>query len=135
MRVIGSHAMSTRDSVPWPAARCGCVTVMGSASLVGSPGALRAGGQFAAALTPLGLAVERVSRDLAEAAHRVAVGRDRGRGELAAGRLVHERHELVGEAGHRAADADAADVGATADAVHPAALGDVALDRRAPAAE
>ena len=54
---------------------------------------------------------------------------------LRAGRLVHERHELVGEAGHGAADADAADVGAAADAGHPAALGDVAVDHRPPAAD
>ena len=59
---------------------------------------------------------------------------DRGR-ELAAGRLVHERHELVREARHGAADADAADVRAAADAVDPAAFGHVALDHRAPAAE
>src|ERR1051325_3456776 len=59
----------------------------------------------------------------------------RRRGHLAAGRLVHERHELVGEAGHRAPDADAADVGTAADAVHPSALGDVAADDGAPAAD
>src|SRR5262249_40594167 len=41
----------------------------------------------------------------------------------------------VGEAGHRAADADAADVGTAADAGHPAALGHVAFDDRAPAAD
>ena len=42
---------------------------------------------------------------------------------------------LSGKAGHRAADADAADVRAAADAVHPAALADVALHDRPPAAE
>src|SRR6185295_3763284 len=57
------------------------------------------------------------------------------RREPAAGGLVHERHELVGEAGHRAADADPADVGTAAHAVDPAALGHVALDHRAPAPE
>src|ERR1700682_6164653 len=51
------------------------------------------------------------------------------------GRLIHEGHELVGEARHRASDADAADVGATADTGHPAALGNVAVDHRSPAAE
>ena len=48
---------------------------------------------------------------------------------------IHERHVLVGEARHRAADADAAGVGAAADAVHPAALRDVADRRWALAAE
>src|SRR5262249_56969816 len=43
--------------------------------------------------------------------------------------------ELVGEAGHGAGDADAADVRAAADAVDPAALGHVALDHRSPAAQ
>ena len=44
-------------------------------------------------------------------------------------------HELVGKSGHGAADADAADVRAAADAAHPAALADVALHHRPPAAE
>src|SRR6202011_5721829 len=48
---------------------------------------------------------------------------------------VHEWHELVGEARHGAAYADAADVRATTDTVHPSALGHVALDCRAPTAE
>src|SRR6185369_12262243 len=55
--------------------------------------------------------------------------------ERAAGRLVHERHELVREARHRAGDADAADVRTAADAVHPAALRYVAVDDRPPAAD
>ena len=58
-----------------------------------------------------------------------------GAGHERAGGRVHERLELVREAGHRAADADAADVRAAAHAVDPAALGHVALDDRAPAAE
>ena len=49
--------------------------------------------------------------------------------------LVHERHVLVGEAGHRAGHADAAHVRAAAVAVDPAADRDVALDDRALAAE
>ena len=57
------------------------------------------------------------------------------RPRLPPGRLVHERHERVGEAGHGAADADPADVGASPDAAHPAALGHVAVDHRPPAAE
>ena len=58
-----------------------------------------------------------------------------GAGHERAGGRVHERLELVREARHRAADADAADVRAAAHAVDPAALGHVALDDRAPAAE
>ena len=57
------------------------------------------------------------------------------RGGGAALVLVHERHELVREAGHRARHADAADVRAAADAVDPAAHRHVALDHRPLAAE
>src|SRR4051794_39454791 len=100
-----------------------------------SPGPGGAGGQLPAWPAPLGLAVERVRGDAAQAADRRAVDADGAGREPATGRLVHERHELVREAGHGAADADAAEVGAAADAVHPAAFGHVALDHRAPAAE
>src|SRR4051794_7675246 len=118
IRVIGSHAMST-SSLPWvPRSRLFCVAVMTSPSIVAlagargvwargrwvlSPGPGGAGGEFRAGPPPLGLAVERVRRDLAQPAHRGPVEADRVRGQLAAGRLVHERHELVGEARHRAA--------------------------------
>jgi hypothetical protein len=36
--------------------------------------------------------------------------------------VTHERHELVGEARHAAADADATYIGASAEAAHPSAL-------------
>ena len=57
------------------------------------------------------------------------------RGQAARRVRVHERHVLVGEAGHRAGHADPADVRAAAVAVDPAADRDVALDHRALAAE
>src|SRR4051794_23429941 len=111
MRVIGSHAIST-SSLPWLAvSRRLSVAVISSPP---SPGASRAGGQLRARPAPLGLPVQGVRGDAAQAPDGGAVQTDRGGGELAAGRLVHERHELVGEARHRAADADAADVRATA---------------------
>src|SRR4051794_33103008 len=94
-----------------------------------------AGGQLTAAVPPLRLPVDRIVGDGAEATDHPAVHANDRRRQDAAGRLVHEGHELVGEAGHGAGDADAADVGAAADAVHPAALGDVAVDYRAPAAD
>src|SRR3954468_14925269 len=117
MRVIGSHAMST-SSVAGPPVSCGFrVAVM---SGVPSPGPGGAGGQLPAGPAPLGLAVERVRGDAAQAADRRAVDADGAGRQPAARWLVHERHELVRESGHGAADADAADVGAAADAVHPA---------------
>src|SRR5262245_58923774 len=94
-----------------------------------------AGRELTPAMPPLGLLVDRRVGERPEPADDPAVHRDHGRREDAAGGLVHERHELVGEAGHRAADADAADVRAAADACHPAALGDVAIDHWSPAAD
>src|ERR671930_1346996 len=127
--VIGSHAIST-SSVP-----CSVVVfAVGSSPLSGPVGPV-AGQQLVALLPPLGLFVDRL---LGEAAQRPddrsvhAAGRG---GDPRAGWLVHERHELVREAGHRAGDADAAHVRAAADAVDPAALGHVAPHDLAPAAD
>src|SRR5262249_35720089 len=69
-----------------------------------------------------------------QGANAAAIHRDGGGRELGAGRFVQERHELLGEAGHGAANANAADAGAAADAGHPAALAHIDLDDRAPAA-
>src|SRR5688500_15201129 len=112
IRVIGSHDIATRFlSAIRSAFRCG------------------------ARLSPGGLAVERRFREVAQRAHSPAVHEDGRSGHLRARWLVHEGHELVGEPWHGAADAHAADVRTAADAVHPAALGHVAEDHRAPAAE
>src|SRR3954470_4284317 len=131
MRVIGSHAISTRP-VFWPVVGFGAVAVMAGLS---ERGGLVAGAQPPALRPPAGFLVDGLRRDVAQLADHHPVGAARGPGDLASRRGVHERHELVGEAGHRASDADAADVGAAADAVDPAALGDVALHDRAPATE
>src|SRR4051812_10696923 len=91
MRVIGSHAMST-SSVAWP-------PVSGRFSVAvmsfPSPGPGGAAGQFSAGPTPLGLPVERVRGDAAQAADHLAVGADGAGREPAAGRLIHERQEFV----------------------------------------
>src|SRR6476660_9814873 len=141
MRVIGSQAISTRpveysfmllgdgmvEVIPTPLR-----VVRTSAAL---PGAGGAGRQLPAGRAPLGFLVEGAARDAAQPLDRLAVEADRVGGELASGGLVHERHELVREARHRAADADPADVRAAAHAVDPPALGHVALHHRPPAAE
>src|SRR5262245_36071275 len=122
----------------WP--RPGTVTLSSSMryriarSSTASPRMVVAGLEPIAVAPPLRLAIEGVRRPTAQRAHQPAGERAGRRGNLAARRLVHERHELVGEAGHRAADADAADVRTAADPVHPAALGDVAAHHRSPAA-
>ena len=54
---------------------------------------------------------------------------------MRARRHIQERHEFVGEAGHRATDTDAADIGTATDASHPAPLADIALHDGPPASE
>src|SRR5262245_50820715 len=127
IRVIGSHAISTS----WPGSRLTCdgsgmvVVIETSLSVCDRlhhrvfqaivelspavraegdshlPGASRAGGEFRAALAPPGFFVDRACGDLTQTADHAAVDLGTRRGHLAAGRLIHERHELVREAGHR----------------------------------
>src|SRR5262245_9660401 len=95
--VIGSHAIST-TSVSLVEVLLGSVRVMG---FLPSPGLLEAGGELAALAAPGGLLVDGGCRDAAQPADRLAVDRAAAGGQLGARRLVHERHELVREAGHR----------------------------------
>src|SRR6478735_11352683 len=96
------------------------------------PGASRPGSEFGAGRAPLRFFVDRPTGHVPQAADHRAVESRRGRRDGGARWLVHERHELVREAGHRASDADAADVRAASDAVDPSALGHVALHDRTP---
>src|SRR3954454_5785238 len=131
IRVIGSHDMSTilpASGVTFSR------TAMFPRLLVAPAGAV-AGGELVAVVAPARLLVDGLVRDAAQLADHRPVALDESRRDAAAGGRVHERHELVGEAGHRAADADAADVGAATDAGHPPALGHVAVDDGAPAAD
>src|SRR3954470_23041683 len=126
--VIGSQDMSTT----LPASGVTRSRVAMARLLVPPPG-LVARGELVVVVPPLRFLVHRLVGDAAELAHGLAVDPDEVRGDPAAGRRVHERHELVGEAGHRAPDADAAHVRAAPDAGHPAPLGHVAVDHRPPA--
>src|SRR3954453_842767 len=94
MRVIGSHAMSTRPSVP---------TVGVWVDIALPPLTLVAGEELLAGLAPLRLLVDGLVRDAPEPPDDGAVHAAGGRRHPPAGWLVHERHELVGEARHRAA--------------------------------
>src|SRR6516164_11753105 len=126
IRVMGSQAISVSWPVSWPVFSPLVVVI------ARSPRLLVAGEKLAALGPPLGLLVRGAGGEAAEGADHGAVHAAGGGRYPRAGRLVHERHELVGEPRHRARDADAADVGAAADAVDPAALGHVALDDRSP---
>src|SRR5579871_2495085 len=86
-------------------------------------------------MAPGRLLIQRCLGEAPQSVDGAAVSGDRVRRKERTGRLVHERHELVGKARHRAADADPTHVGASADAVHPAALAHIALHHRTPAPE
>src|SRR6476660_9896466 len=129
MRVIGSHDISLtstfRSEGAWTSVAISCSSLCVVARLV-------AGLERAASPAPLRLLVVlRLDVALAGGAddqtdrEALEVGRD-----ATPAVLIHERHVLVGEAGHGARHADAADVRAPADAVHPAAERNVALDHR-----
>src|SRR5208282_3809539 len=132
IRVIGSQVISVSSgSLPAPVVSC----PYSSEVIVCSPRLLVAGAEFGALDAPLRLLVQGLGGKAAEAADDGAVHAAGGRRYRRARRLVHERHELVREAGHRAGDADAAHVRAAAHAIDPAPLGHVALDHGTPAAQ
>src|SRR5580698_10511548 len=135
--VIGSQFISTRFPFFWGVCTFGAVMVLieGYLSLLSErPGPI-AGGQLGARMPPLGFLVHGVVGECAETADRLPVNSNAGSGHFRARRLIHERHEFVGEPGHGAADADSAHVGTAADAGHPSAFGHVAIDDGAPASQ
>src|SRR4030081_2432710 len=110
IRVIGSQDISTsRDfSVPLDALGRSLIAKVQSprdASEVNEAlvrARFVARGELAAFVAPLRFLVHGAHGDLAQTAHHVAVDAADGRRYLRARRLVHERHELVRETGHRA---------------------------------
>src|SRR5215207_9927760 len=92
--VIGSQDMST--SLPASGVTRSRVAMSALPSLV-SPAGLVARGELRAAVSPDRLLDDRRVRDAAQPAHHGAVDRRDARGDTAAGRCVHEGHELVGE--------------------------------------
>src|SRR5450432_3410355 len=126
IRVIGSQAISTR---PFSS------SVNFLVGIVLPPDSLVAGRQLAAWRSPLRLIVKGVRGDLAQSSDRSPVEAAGQGGDSGAGRFIHKRHELVWKPGHGATDADAADIGATADAVDPAAFRYIALHHRTPTPE
>src|ERR1700683_2375070 len=93
MRVMGSQAISTRPFLS---------SVNFLVGIALSPDLLVAGGEVASWRTPFRLVVEGVGGDLAQPSDRVAVEAAGQGGDSCAGRFIHERHELVGEARHGA---------------------------------
>src|SRR6202023_2582580 len=97
-----------------------------------SPGRLVAGFERAALLAPLGLGIGLLHRDIAQRPNDRAIGQTCGPRNQRTRRRVHERHELVREAGHGAPDADTTHIRATTHTIDPAPLGHVALHYRTP---
>src|SRR5690242_20674786 len=112
MRVIGSHAISTSWLPSGPEPTC-CAEVCGGFSVAvirrpywwwtglrwqsvaaarRLPGAACTRRELGPLAAPLGLLVDGAAGDLTQPAHRRAVHTDRCGRELAAGRLIHERH-------------------------------------------
>src|SRR5271165_6283611 len=86
-------------------------------------------------MTPLRFFIDGRIGERAEGANRFTVGPDGCARELGPRRFIHERHKLIREAGHCAADTDAAYIRAAADSGHPSALGHIAVHNRTPAAK
>src|SRR6476469_1073671 len=141
MRVIGSQFISTMlagffaaigfvadidivGCLPWTLGRMTSVARR-----------LVAGRELRTCVAPLGLLIEGRVGERPQRADEPSVRLDEGRRKDRPRRLVHERHELVGEAWHRAANANATDIGTATHAGHPSSFGDIALDDRTPAAE
>src|SRR5258708_38803210 len=102
IRVIGSQDISTRlpDWVPCS----GMVTVaipVAPFSTLGICGGVIPGGQLGPLVPPFRLMVGRILGEPAQGADDPAVHADGGRRERGARGRIHERHELVVEAGHR----------------------------------
>src|ERR1022692_2098137 len=138
--VIGSQAISTTPAsstvvIAFPSQWYPRPSSAGICGRPLSPALLVTGQELVALLAPLRFLVRGLRGEPAERADDRSVQRARGRRHSGTWRLVHEGHELVREPRHGAGNADAADVRAAAHAVDPAALGDVALHYRPPAAQ
>src|SRR5438105_14426232 len=131
IRVIGSQFISTSLRSLRGAEGIASAMTLSLSSLLGLVTAF----QPRSRVPPSRLLVQPALRDAAERSDGLAVDLHRVRGEPRSGRRVHERHELLGEPGHRAADADPAHVWTAAEAVHPAPLRDVAIHHRPPPAQ
>src|SRR5580698_416683 len=137
IRVIGSQFMSTslRDFPALPDCDVGAMVVAMAVSFtVSGPGGI-ARGQLTPGVPPLRFFIEFPVGICSERPNDASVKGDADGRDVCAGRLIHEGHELVGEPRHRAADADATDVGTAADAGHPSPFRHVAIHHGTPAAQ
>src|SRR5580692_1250700 len=90
---------------------------------------------FLAVASPRRFLIQGRLRESTQRVNRAPIRHHRAGRKQRSRRLIHERHELVREARHGAADADPADIRTPANSSHPAALSHVALHHRPPASE
>src|ERR1700752_4909670 len=86
-------------------------------------------------MAPFGFFVDSILGYRSQSTNCAAISADRSARHMSAGRLIHERHEFVREAGHGTANTNAADVGPPANSRHPPAFRNVAVDHRTPASQ
>src|SRR5437899_2401686 len=83
-------------------------------------------------MSPLRFLIQRILRDASQTANQAPIPSADARRYLASRGFIHKRHELIREAGHRAADTNPTDIRTTPNSSHPAAFGHIALHDRSP---
>src|SRR6202022_1555554 len=91
--------------------------------------------QFGARMTPTWFFICSTLRDAAQSLNNSSGDSGNCGGAHCARRRVHEGEKPVRETRHGTSDADAPDVWAAANPVHPTAFGDVAVHHRSPASQ
>src|SRR5450755_908090 len=87
------------------------------------------------AFAPTGFFVHGGLRKPPQGMNRSSISLHRRRRQQRAWRLIHKRHELVGETRHGASNTDSTHIRTTTDAAHPTPLADVALHHGSPASQ
>src|ERR1700733_5327479 len=111
MRVIGSQFICTRFFLSIGVSLVAVVIVLivkAPLDFSVAPGAI-AGSQFRPRVAPLRFLIYRLIRESAQRADGAPINANRPGRDFCSRRLIHERHELVWESRHGAADADSAD--------------------------
>src|ERR1700680_18607 len=134
MRVMGSQFISTKFRRLLELSTPGCSVVAMEFFLSSVSMRSIACRESRTGMAPFRFFVYGRIRDSAEGADHPAVTTNNSCGKAGAWGFVHEGHELVGKARHRAAYADSADIRAAADASHPTAFRDVTINHWPPAA-
>src|SRR5215475_13254388 len=91
--------------------------------------------ELRACMSPLRLFIYASVCNRAQRTNEFPIRTDQHTRERRPRRLIHERHELIRESWHRAANANSSHIRAPADAIHPAAFRHIAIHHRTPATD